>query len=766
MTRKLLIPIVALMTLATLLLAIACGSDSPTPTPLPTIAPAPTADSAAAAPSVNPTTPPTPVPAPSQKLSIVTTTNIIADWARAIGQDRVDVTPLLPPNADPHTYQPGAQDIARVADADLILSNGLALEAAWFNDLIQNAAQSPNAIIPLGDAVDPLEFTEIFEEPEVPLHGRLLIGDGETGAMSVIHLEENEVEQDAFDLGARAGRIYPTKSGRYAFAVSTDADTVHLFDGGIYYEDHEGHPDLVEDPLTKLPIDLAGDRPVHLVVAQKWAAIFYDGSGDILMLNEHQLEEQGAAYAPPRINVGPHHGAAVPFDHDLFAVSIPHPEYTPDTEVRDYILPIGAEIVDVTGAVLHREESCPGLHGDAGNGTTAVFGCIGGAMYLEAHDNQFSGGFIPAPAGSPDDFRLGTIWGHPALHHFFAFGGAVGLYLVEPETGDMEPIIPATETLNPVSIALSHDAEHLLVIMSDGELRMYDAHDLDLLASASGFLADPIETGFWARPNIITAQDAIFITDSTAGQVLQLDSHDLEVVEQWAVAGNPNKIAFVGITGETGEAEDDEHVGEAEEDEHADEAEDEHAGEAEDPHAAHGEGGLDPHFWFDPLRVQQAINNIADRLAAIDPRNQTFYRANADAYTQELNDLHHWIQEQSNALPPERRLLVTSHDAFQYFARRYGFQVVGAVIPSISTDAEPTARDLASLIETIEHQNAPAVFTEKSHSTRFAQRVAEATGAALIGGLYTGSLGAPNGEAGTYLDFMRYNTQTIIEALQ
>ena len=236
MTRKLLIPIAALLTLATLMLAVACGSDSPTPTaqtsPAATAAaPATAAATEPTAPVAQPTTAATATPEPPQKLSIVTTTNIIADWARAVGQDRVDVLPLLPPNADPHTYQPGAQDIARVADADLVLSIGLSLEAAWLDDLLRNAAQNPNALTHLGEAVDPLEFAEIFEEPAAPLHGRLLIGDGETGAMSVINLEDHEVQQDAFDLGARAGRIYPTKSGRYAIAVATDANTVHLFDG-------------------------------------------------------------------------------------------------------------------------------------------------------------------------------------------------------------------------------------------------------------------------------------------------------------------------------------------------------------------------------------------------------------------------------------------------------------------------------------------------------------------------------------------------------
>ena len=179
----------------------------------------------------------------------------------------------------------------------------------------------------------------------------------------------------------------------------------------------------------------------------------------------------------------------------------------------------------------------------------------------------------------------------------------------------------------------------------------------------------------------------------------------------------------------------------------------------------HGRGTLDPHFWFDPLRVKQAVNNIATQLSTLDPAGETFYQENAAAYIEQLDELHAWIREEVATVPPERRLLVTSHDSFQYFAQRYGFEVVGAVMPA-TTQAEPTALDLSKLIEIIEQEGVSAVFTEKSHSDRLSRRVAEETGATLIGGLYTGSLSEPGDEAGTYVDMMRYNVQTIVEALR
>ena len=769
-----------------LLIAAACGGDTPTEAPPTSVSPAattpsatasapgsttapaptaaaPTSPASAAPTAAPPATTAAPSPAattapPAEKLNVVTTSNIVADWVRAIGQDRVDVFSLLPPNADPHSYQPGAQDIARVADADLVFSVGLQLEGAWLEELIDNAARDHDAIVAVAEAVDPIDFVEIFdehgehgEEGSEELIGRLLIGDGETGMMSVIDLEHGDVEQNAFDLGSRAGRIYATKSGRFAIAVSSDANNAHVFDGGIYLEAHGDHFDQVEDDVERLDIDLSGDRPVHLYVGSEWATIFYDGSGDVVFIEEHELEEEGSDYVPPKLNFGAQHGAAVPLEGDLFAVSVQHPNY--ESDPSEYRLPVGAEVIDLSGNVLHHDEGCEGLHGDAGNGHIAVFGCVGGVLAVEAHDGEYEGMFIGPPAGSPEEFRLTSVWGYPGLDHFFALGSAVGLYLVEPEEGAMEQFIPASEELRPINVAMSHDGEALLVVMSDGELRMYDAHDLDLLASADDFLTEPVETGFWARPHVATAPGAVFITDSLGGEVLQLDDHDLEVVNHWDVEGNPTKIAFVGIFGET---EGHEEHGHEEEDAHMEEGEDEHG---------HAHGALDPHFWFDPLRVQQAVNSITAQLSTVDPAGQTQYRENAAAYNRELDDLHAWITEQVAMLPDDHRVLVTSHDAYQYYAQRYGFEVVGTIFP-LSTEVEPSAQDLAMLTELIEHEGVPVVFGETTHSDRMLRRIAEETGATIIGGLYSGSLGESGSEAGNYIDMMRYNTTTIVEALK
>lgn len=382
--------------------------------------------------------------------------------------------------------------------------------------------------------------------PEVPeVNGRLLIGDGENSMISVIDVGSDTVTQDAFDLGARPTRIYPTKSGRYAIAVATDANDVHVFDGGIYLEPHGDHMDLIERDIESLDVDLSGERPVHLYMGADWAGLFYDGSGDVAFIAEDGLKSDGGDYVAPRINVGSHHGAVVPLDGDLFAVSYRHPDYESDPE--SYVLPIGAEIVTVDGEVLHQELGCEGLHGNGGNGTVAVFGCIGGAMFVEAHDSSYHGGFVAAPEGEAEDFRLGSVWGTYGLDHFLVSGRVVGLWVVHPHEGAMELLVPAVEGRSPVAVQFSHDGESFLVLMSNGELRKYDSESLTLQAAASGFLAGGVSPDFWERPNMATAPGAIFVTDPGADSVLMLDDEDLDVVHSWDVAGIPNKIAFVGI---------------------------------------------------------------------------------------------------------------------------------------------------------------------------------------------------------------------------
>ena len=706
------------------------------PTAAPAAPAAPTAPAARSAPTA-----PANEPAPADPVKVVAGNALLADLVRQVGGDLVQVDALVSAGVDVHTWQSSPSDSVRIAEANLVVSNGTNL-AAHVEDLLDNASSADAIRVIASEGLEPQELVELpfpkgdhhdHEEHEVELAGRLLIGDGETGALSVIDLETGHVHQNEFDLGSRAGRIYPTKSGRFAVAVSSDANAVNIIDGGLYLEAHGDHFDLVERDVSLLGIDLMGDRPVHMYVGDEWATVYYDGSGDFVLINEHELEEEGESYQPITMNAGPHHGAVIPLEGDLFAVSLQHPDFAQDP--REYRLPIGAEIWDLDGNVLHSAEGCPDLHGDAGNGHVAVFGCTGGVLMVEAHDGHYEDAFISAPAGSPDDFRLTSVWGYDGLDHFFALGSAVGLYVVEPEEGEMDQLIPATEDLRPIQVALSHDGELLLVVMSDGELRLYEAHDLDLLASTSDALAGEIDPGFWDRPHIATAPGHIFVTNSGEGEVIALDAHDLEEVGHWEISGAPTKIAFVGILGEG---------------DHPEEGHDDHAGH---DHHGHDHGAGDPHFWQDPRLVVHYVNRITNGLVQADPDNAATYLDNSAAYIEELEALDAYIANTLASIPDDLRVMVTFHDAFGYFGARYDMEVQ-AFVGGHGGDVSPD--DIANVLELVEHNGLPAVFAETQFSDDALQRVAQDAGiqVGIIRSL-------PDDEFPDYIGMMRSNADQL-----
>jgi len=183
-----------------------------------------------------------------------------------------------------------------------------------------------------------------------------------------------------------------------------------------------------------------------------------------------------------------------------------------------------------------------------------------------------------------------------------------------------------------------------------------------------------------------------------------------------------------------------------------------------DPQGEHPQG--DPHFWLDPNNVIQYVENIRDGLSQADPDGSEIYAANAAAYLKQLIALDQWITQQLATLQPERRLLVTNHESLGYFADRYGFTVVGAVIPSVSTDASPTAQQMAALIEQIKATGAPAIFLEMGANPQLAQQIAAETGVKVVTDLYTHSLSAPDGPAPTYIDMMKYNVGRIVAGCQ
>jgi ABC-type Zn uptake system ZnuABC Zn-binding protein ZnuA len=196
------------------------------------------------------------------------------------------------------------------------------------------------------------------------------------------------------------------------------------------------------------------------------------------------------------------------------------------------------------------------------------------------------------------------------------------------------------------------------------------------------------------------------------------------------------------------------------------EEESDHEEEHEDgeEHDEHGE--FDPHAWHDVQNAVVEAEAIRAALGAADPANAAIYDTNAAAYTAELQELDAYIVGQVATLPEERRRLVTSHDTFGYFAVRYGFEIVGTALGSISTEGgDPSARAINDLIDAIKDTEVPAIFAENVSNPSLMETIADEAGVTLAPTLYTDALGEPGSPGETYLGMIRFNVDTIVGAL-
>jgi ABC-type Zn uptake system ZnuABC Zn-binding protein ZnuA len=184
-------------------------------------------------------------------------------------------------------------------------------------------------------------------------------------------------------------------------------------------------------------------------------------------------------------------------------------------------------------------------------------------------------------------------------------------------------------------------------------------------------------------------------------------------------------------------------------------------GELTDP-----DHGGDPHFFLDPNHVITYVDNIRDGLTKADPAGAATYADNAETYIAKLQELDRWIVDRVKEVPEANRLLITNHDNFGYFADRYGFKVIGTVVPSVSSGASPSAQQLAELIDQIKATKARAIFLERGSNPQLAEQVAEETGSVVVTDLYGDSLGDTHTPASTYIDMMKFNTNTIVDALK
>ena len=180
---------------------------------------------------------------------------------------------------------------------------------------------------------------------------------------------------------------------------------------------------------------------------------------------------------------------------------------------------------------------------------------------------------------------------------------------------------------------------------------------------------------------------------------------------------------------------------------------------------AHTDAGVDPHVWFDPLNINVWADNTAWSLVALDPGNGASFQANADAFHDQIEDLHKWILIQLEEIPQIKRKLVTDHLLMGYFAQRYDFEMISALLPAFSSTASPSARELADIQDRIRQYGVKVIFVGMTSNKQIAEQMAIDTSVVVVP-LFTGSLSDLDGPASTYLTFMQYNVRAIVTALK
>jgi len=305
---------------------------------------------------------------------------------------------------------------------------------------------------------------------------------------------------------------------------------------------------------------------------------------------------------------------------------------------------------------------------------------------------------------------------------------------------ELPTIVVTTNVLGDVVDQVVGDSAEVITIMPVGT----DPHDFQ--ASAQ-------------EVDAMNNADALIVNGAAFEEGL------LDVIEGAEGEGVPTFEAISAVeTIEFGGGGHEEH-GDEDHDEDADHDEDEDHDE-DDEHGDEEHSGVDPHFFTDPMRMATAVDGMVDFLqtevAFADP---AAVEVSADAYIAELTSLDGEVASLVDSIPEERRVLVTNHEVFGYFADRYGFEVVGAVIPSGSTTDGASARELAELAEQIEDTGVPAIFGDTSSSDDLVNALADEVGDVAVIELYSESLGEPGSAGGSYLEMVRANAERMSAAL-
>ena len=200
-------------------------------------------------------------------------------------------------------------------------------------------------------------------------------------------------------------------------------------------------------------------------------------------------------------------------------------------------------------------------------------------------------------------------------------------------------------------------------------------------------------------------------------------------------------------------------------DDHDDHKKDDHGHKKDhDDHHGHGHGEWDPHVWLSVPKMKIYVTNVAEAMSRMDPSSKTYYMKNLKKYISDLNNLDKFIRRSINSIPKKDRVVITSHEAFGHLSNEYGIEFLAP--QGLSTETRASASKIASIVRFIKKHSVKAVFPENITDNRLIEQISKQTKIKIGASLYSDALSEKNGPAGTYLNYMRYNVNTIVNALK
>lgn len=370
------------------------------------------------------------------------------------------------------------------------------------------------------ETVTPVEETEYK-------YIRILVNDELTKELSLVDPVKFSVESFLAQFPKTA--LYPTKAGRFGAIISTANNTLQIFDTGF-----EGHGDHVDIKGTPKLGALTGNsnKPTHFKSKGNEIITFNDGDGTLSIANEADFHVSGATMKT--INAGnvAHHGAMTKFDNGSYSIT------EKDGSVSGS-LPERVKIIDASGKTLFASTiQTKGIHGNASDGVTSLYGSMSGILVVEPTGKQH---LIAHPA------NFGTAWFSSILEakgaeKFIGYSAAVGAYLIDPVLDKVTPII---ESADLIQVKLDYAGNKLIAFLYSGEVKIYDLKTNTMLKSGSVLSA--IAKDETQKPQIEATSKYLYLTQPKSGELLQINIADFTKVKRIKVSATPYQLSILGI---------------------------------------------------------------------------------------------------------------------------------------------------------------------------------------------------------------------------